>query len=40
MLESDDPNKYELLIKGRLLIKLDKPIVNRTIKSFQLDLFA
>ena len=34
-----DSNKFKLLIKESLLIKLDKPVLNRTTKSFPLDLF-
>ena len=32
-------NKFKLLIKERLFIKRDKPLLNRTTKSFPLDLF-
>ena len=32
-------NNFRLLIKESLLIKRDKPILNRTIKSFPLKLF-
>ena len=32
-------NKFKLLLKEGLLIKRDKPILNRTIKSFPLELF-
>ena len=32
-------NKFKLLIKESLLIKHDKPVLNRTTKSFPLDLF-
>ena len=31
-------HKFKLLIKGSLIIR-DKPVLNRTIKSFLLDLF-
>ena len=34
-----ETNKFRLLIKESLLIKRDKPILNRTIKSFPLKLF-
>ena len=34
-----DCNKFKLLLKEGLLIKRDKPILNRTIKSFPLELF-
>ena len=34
-----DNNNFRLLIKEGLLIKRDKPILNRTIKSFPLKLF-
>ena len=34
-----DTNNFRLLIKESLLIKRDKPILNRTIKSFPLKLF-
>ena len=33
-----DSHKFKLLIKGSLIIR-DKPVLNRTIKSFLLDLF-
>ena len=32
-------NKFKLLLRESLLIKRDKPILNRTIKSFPLELF-
>ena len=32
-------NKFKLLLKESLLIKRDKPILNRMIKSFPLELF-
>ena len=31
--------KFKLLLRENLLIKCDKPILNRTIKSFPLELF-
>ena len=34
-----DSNKFKLLLRESLLIKRDKPILNRTIKSFSLELF-
>ena len=34
-----DCNKFKLLLRESLLIKCDKPILNRTIKSFPLELF-
>ena len=34
-----DYNKFKLLLRESLLIKRDKPILNRTIKSFPLELF-
>ena len=34
-----DTNSFRLLIKESLLIKLDKPVLNRTVKSFPLELF-
>ena len=34
-----DCNKFKLLLRESLLIKRDKPILNRTIKSFSLELF-
>ena len=36
---ASDSNKFKLLIKESLLIKRDKPVLNRTTKSFLLDLF-
>ena len=36
---ASDTNNFRLLIKESLLIKGDKPILNRTIKSFPLKLF-
>ena len=36
---ASDSNKFKLLIKESVLIKRDKPVLNRTIKSFLLDLF-
>ena len=32
-------NKFKLLLRESLLIKCDKPILNRTIKAFSLELF-
>ena len=32
-------NNFRLLIKENLLIKHDKPVLNRTVKSFPLKLF-
>ena len=34
-----DTNSFTLLIKESLLIKRDKPVLNRTVKSFPLKLF-
>ena len=34
-----DTNSFRLLIKENLLIKCDKPVLNRTVKSFPLKLF-
>ena len=34
-----DCNKFKLLLRESLLIKRDKPILNRTIKSFPLEVF-
>ena len=34
-----DCNKFKLLLRESFLIKRDKPILNRTIKSFPLELF-
>ena len=36
---ASDTNNFRLLIKESLLIKRDKPILDRTIKSFPLKLF-
>ena len=36
---TSDSNKFKLIIKESFLIKHDKSVLNRTIKSFQLDLF-
>ena len=36
---ASDSNKLKLLMKESLLIKRDKPVLNRTTKSFPLDLF-
>ena len=36
---SKDSNNINLLIKESLLISRDKPILNKTVKSFPLDLF-
>ena len=36
---ASDSNKFKLPIKESLLIKRDKPVLNRTTKSFPLDLF-
>ena len=36
---ASNSDKFRLLIKESLLIKRDKPVLNRTIKLFQLDLF-
>ena len=36
---ASNSNKFKLLIKESLLIKRDKPVLNRTTKSFPLDLF-
>ena len=36
---ASDSNKFRLLIKESLLIKRDKPQLNKTIKSFPLKLF-
>ena len=35
---SSDSNKFKLLTMESLLIKHEKPVLNRTIKSFPLDL--
>ena len=34
-----DSDKFKLIIKKILLVNYDKPVLNRTIKSFWLDLF-
>ena len=34
-----ESNKFKLLLRESLLMKHDKPILNRTIKSFPLELF-
>ena len=34
-----ESNKFKLLLRENLLIKRDKPILNRSIKSFPLELF-
>ena len=36
---ASDTNIFRLLIKESLLIKCDKPVLNRTVKSFPLKLF-
>ena len=36
---ASDTNNFRLLIKESLLIKRDKSVLNRTIKSFPLKLF-
>ena len=36
---ASDSNKFKSLIKEILLIKRDKPVLNRTAKSFRLDFF-
>ena len=36
---TSDTNNFKLLIKKSLLIKRDKPVLNRTVKSFPLKLF-
>ena len=36
---ASETNNFRLLIKKSLLIKLDKPVLNCTIKSFPLKLF-
>ena len=38
-IEASDANKFRLLIKESLLIKRDQPQLNKTIKSFPLNLF-
>ena len=39
ILDTDDCNKFKLLLRESLLIKRDKPILNRIIKSFPLEIF-
>ena len=34
-----DVNKFNLLVKERVLIKYDNPVLNRTTKSLPLELF-
>ena len=34
-----ESNKFKLLLRESVLITCDKPILNRTIKSFPLELF-
>ena len=36
---ASDSSKFKSLIKEILLIKRDKPVLNRTTKSFRLDFF-
>ena len=36
---ASDTNSFRLLIEESLLIKCDKPVLNRTLKSFPLKLF-
>ena len=36
---ASDTNSFRLLIKESLLIKHDKPVLNRIVKSFPLKLF-
>ena len=36
---ASDTNNFSLLIKEGLLIKRDKPVLNRTVKSFPMKLF-
>ena len=36
---TSDINNFRLLIKENLLIKRDRPFLNRTVKSFPLKLF-
>ena len=36
---ASDINNFRLLIKENLLIKRDRPVLNRTVKSFPLKLF-
>ena len=35
---TSDPNKFKSIKKESFLIKHEKPVLNRTIKSFPLDL--
>ena len=35
----EESNEFKLLLRESLLIKRDKPILNRTIKAFPLELF-
>ena len=37
---AEESNKFKSLLRESLLIKSDKPILNRTIKSFPLELFG
>ena len=37
---ASDSNKFKSLIKEILLIKRDKPVLNRTTRSFRLDFFS
>ena len=39
ILSKEDSNNINLLIKESLLISRDKPILNKTFKSFPLELF-
>ena len=39
-ISASDFNNFKLLIKESLLIKHDRPVWNRTIKSVPLDLFC
>ena len=34
-----DSNKFKFLLKESLLIKCDKPVLNKTTKPYSLDLF-
>ena len=38
-ISASDSTKFNLLIKQSLLIKCNKPVLNRTTRSFWLDLF-
>ena len=38
-ISASNSNKFKLIIKKSLLIKHDKPVLNRTTKSFPLDVF-